>query len=98
MKEREKFCLLIRDFPSDLAERCLSASGEKVLTRAVLSMLRHYFVMQKQFSAMKLQRDDLQSDVDLILGYWKMQRDLEKRKSDVEKILSDPNRFYLHGD
>ena len=38
-KNKQEFTscsLLIREFPSELAESCLSASSEKVLTRAVL--------------------------------------------------------------
>ena len=90
--------LLIKDFPFDLAQQCLDTTGRPVLTRAVLQCLRDYFALKKLFSAERQKRQDLQSDLDLILGYFRSESDLKEKRDTVLKILSDPNRFYLHGD
>ena len=52
-KNKQEFTscsLLIREFPSELAESCLSASSEKVLTRAVLHCLFDYFSLKKHYA------------------------------------------------
>lgn len=90
--------LLVRDFPSDLADCCFSASHEKVLTRAVLFCLRHYFTLLKQYSALKVKKQDLESDLDQVLSLWRLENELSQRREKVKKLLNDPNRFYLHGD
>ena len=90
--------LLVRDFPSDLADWCLSASHEKVLTRAVLFCLRDYFSLRKQYSTLKVKKQDLDSDLDQVLSLWRLENELIQRREKVKKLLNDPNRFYLHGD
>ena len=88
--------LLIRNFPVELAEKCLFKSGEKVLTRAVLSILRHYFHLESQYNTEKLKRQDLESDLDLFKSYLRFVDELEKKRKEVLERISDPNRFYLH--
>lgn len=90
--------LLVRDFPSDLAEDCLSVSGEKVLTRAVLYCLHDYFSLKKHYAALKTKKQDLESDLDQVFHLWRLEKELNVQKDKVQKLLSDPNRFYLHGD
>ena len=98
-KQESSFCsLLVRDFPSELADWCLSASHEKVLTRAVLSCLRDYFSLRKQYAALKVKKQDLESDLDQVLSLWRLENELLQRREKVKKILNDPNRFYLHGE
>lgn len=97
-KEKETCNLLIREFPVELAEKCLSASGEKVLTRSVLKLIYGYFELSHEYQKMKLKAQDLESDVLLFRQYLEFQNLVEKKRSDVLKILSDPNRFYLHGE
>lgn len=88
--------LFIRDFPPELAEKCLSKSGETVLTRAVLSILWHYFSLESLYNSEKLKRQDLESDVDLFKSYLRFVDELEKKRKNVLDRISDPNRFYLH--
>jgi len=98
-KHPDRFCsLLIREFPAELAESCLSASSEKVLTRAVLHCLYDYFSLKKHYAALKIKKQDLESDLDQILHYWRLEQETKSCKEKVQKLLSDPNRFYLHGD
>lgn len=89
--------LLIRSFPPDLAEKCLSKSGEKVLTRAVLAILCHYFELEQLLRSEKLRRQDLESDVDLFKSYLRLVEEVDKKRKEVYERISDPNRFYLHG-
>ena len=89
--------LLIRSFPPDLAEKCLSKSGEKVLTRAVLAILFHYFELEKVLSSERLRRQDLECDVELFKSYLRLISETEKKRKEVFDRISDPNRFYLHG-
>lgn len=88
--------LFIRDFPSDLAEKCLSKSGETVLTRAVMSILWHYFQLESLYNTEKLKRQDLESDVELFKGYLRFLDEVDKVRKKVLDRISDPNRFYLH--
>ncbi len=89
--------LLIRDFPPELAEKCLSKSGETVLTRAVLSILWNYFHLESLLRSEQLKRQDLESDVDLFKSYLRFVDEVEKKRKAVLARISDPNRFYLHG-
>jgi len=90
--------LLIREFPPELAAKCLSRSGETVLTRAVLSCLFDFFEVEKEFRIADLERKDLQSDLDRCLDYFKVEDVVRKKRSELVQFLSDPNRFHLHGD
>lgn len=90
--------VLIENFPVELAERALQISGEKVLTRAVLSCLLEYFELRNKFSLMKLKAQDLESDLDKVKRYFALEDDLKKQRSELLAWLDDPDRFYLHGD
>lgn len=90
--------LLIRDFPPELAEKCLSSTGEKVLTRAVLACLYKYFELQHDYKRVRLHSQDLQSDIDQIISYFKFEAEVSKKRTEVLKLITDPDRFYLHGD
>lgn len=96
--KKSNLVLSIRDFPEDLAEMILAESREVTLSKAALFCLLRYFELKTSCARYKLKAQDLQSDLDKILLFWKHQEDLSREKSEVEKLLSDPNRFYLHGD
>ena len=90
--------LLIRDFPPELAEKCFSFTGQRRLNRAVVQCLRDYFILKSLYADERRKRLDLQSDVDLIISYFKSESELVEKRKKVCEFISDPNRFYLHGD
>ena len=90
--------LLIEGFPPELAERVLQDTGEKALTRGVLSCLLKYFELKTEFSLMRLKAQDLQSDLDKVRRFLAMQDDVMRQRIELIKWLDDPDRFYLHGD
>lgn len=90
--------LAIQNFPPELAERIFADSGEKVLTRGVISCLYKYFELKSQYQSMKLKAQDLQSDLDQVITFFRLEDSVKKKRSELLKLLGDPNRFYLHGD
>ena len=87
--------LLIRDFPSELMEKCKCLSGEVCGTNAVLKSLEKLFDYYDRFRELETRADYLESDLEEARNILADEAALFARK---EKFLAqDINRFRLVG-
>lgn len=87
---------LIRNLPEDLAEEILRLTGEKVLTKAILLVLRNYMRLNEKYCDLHVRFKDLESDLSLARDIIGDEIKLADRKTAFLKL--DPDRFQLHGD